>query len=312
MLITIAGNKIKATAMLKDTLLVPVTNVASDGDDRFIPTLAAETIDGGLGIDTLDFQATDGVHVSLDNTIPNTGTAAGDIYLNIENVEGSLTGADFLDGNVVANILSGFGGNDTLDGGDGSDTLFGGSDVDSLFGDAGNDVLFGGTGNDGLNGDNGNDTLNGDDGDDTLFGDIGNDVLSGGAGKDRLLGFDGDDVLRGGEGEDLLFGGAGSDAFILGKLGVGEADGIADFEHGVDRIVFTSQSRFGPTLPEDRFHSGLSNEAQDADDRVIFRTTDATLWFDKDGSGDAFAAVMVADFLNGTVVTASDIFFEFV
>ncbi|MGB4828341.1 MAG: flagellar biosynthesis protein FlgM, partial [Paracoccaceae bacterium] len=55
-----------------------------------------------------------------------------------------------------------------------------------------------------------------------------------------------------------------------------------------------------------QFQTRADNNAQDADDRFIFNTTDRTLWFDADGNG-AGAAIMVADLQAGAVVTAADI-----
>ena len=62
----------------------------------------------------------------------------------------------------------------------------------------------------------------------------------------------------------------------------------------------------GGTLAATKFVSGTTNLAQDADDRFIFCTTDATLWFDANGKA-AGGAVMLADLQAGAVVTAVDI-----
>jgi hypothetical protein len=48
------------------------------------------------------------------------------------------------------------------------------------------------------------------------------------------------------------------------------------------------------------------NLAQDADDRFVFRTTDATLWFDSNGSA-AGGLTLVADLQAGATVTSADI-----
>jgi hypothetical protein len=47
---------------------------------------------------------------------------------------------------------------------------------------------------------------------------------------------------------------------------------------------------------------GTGNRALDATDRFIFRTTDATLWYDRDGTG-AKLSVMVADLNNGIILS---------
>jgi hypothetical protein len=63
---------------------------------------------------------------------------------------------------------------------------------------------------------------------------------------------------------------------------------------------------FGGLDPE-RFHSSSTNAAADALDRLIFRTTDATLWFDRDGSGTKHQAILVADLNNGIALTAASV-----
>jgi serralysin len=112
----------------------------------------------------------------------------------IENFEAG-SGNDRVVGNMVANILSGNGGNDRLFGAAGHDTLNGGF---------GRDQLFGGDGNDRLLGDGGSDVLTGGAGNDVLFGGTANDTLDGGAGNDRLGGASGADVFIYAEGRDTI------------------------------------------------------------------------------------------------------------
>jgi len=109
------------------------------GVDTFIPGAAVEVIDGGTEQDVLDFRSSAGIRIGLDGSVANSGTAAGDTYLNIEVVFGSLAGADTISGDAATNLLSGSGGADNLSGGGGADTLIGGAGVDKLWGGAGND-----------------------------------------------------------------------------------------------------------------------------------------------------------------------------
>ncbi|HYG31148.1 MAG TPA: cadherin domain-containing protein [Allosphingosinicella sp.] len=231
----------------------------------------ADTLDGG---ETEDEEAGDTVRyvrssaVAVDlrlSTGQAGGEAAGDILIGIENVVGSATGGDVLDGDDGANRLDGLDGNniirgrggddaiyagtgaDLLYGGDGIDALSGGEGADQLWGDAGDDVLAGGAGDDRLDGGAGGDKLiggegddillDGGDGDDTVLGEAGNDVLAGGAGQDRLEGGAGNDMLRGGEGDDkyLFRSGFGTDVLT-------DVDGVnslllVDIPH--DRIWLT-------------------------------------------------------------------------
>ena len=119
--------------------LVEGTVYGEAGYDTFRPGSGIELFDGGTEVDTLDFRSTSGVRVYLDGSGRNTGTAAGDDYLGIEVVQGSLRGADVLVGDGAVNDLQGFGGADTLSGGGGLDNLFGGAGIDRLTGGAGND-----------------------------------------------------------------------------------------------------------------------------------------------------------------------------
>ncbi len=113
-----------------------------EGLDTFVVGAGHENIDGGAGLDTLDFTKTGGLRVALDGSVGNTGVAAGDIYVGIEIVKGSVSGADSLTGNSVNNTLYGFGGVDFLSGGGGDDGLVGGAGKDVLYGGAGNDRFF--------------------------------------------------------------------------------------------------------------------------------------------------------------------------
>lgn len=113
--------------------------ILGQGDnDIFICGLAEETIDGGLGIDTLDFSRVASVTLSLANDVVGTRTAEGDVYTGIENVLGGR-GNDKITGDTAANRLDGAAGDDRLDGGNGADRIIGGLGPDTLTGAAGQD-----------------------------------------------------------------------------------------------------------------------------------------------------------------------------
>lgn len=181
-----------------------------DGNDDLVGGDGADTLDGGNGIDRAVYYssmrnvlATAGVTADLQNSARNTGAAAGDTYIGIENLYGTAQ-ADDLAGDAGANSIWGDGGNDVIDGRDG---------YDMLWGDGGNDTLTGGNGTD------------------QLFGGSGNDTLSGGAGDDRL---------EGGTGDDLLLGGAGNDAFVFARGdGNDTIDQTGSLTSDVDVLGFT-------------------------------------------------------------------------
>lgn len=116
--------------------------IFGDADaDRFVLALSAEDIDGGAGVDVLDFRFGGAVRMSLDGSVAGTGAAAGDSYSGIEKVLGSQSGGDVLVGDNGANTLFGNGGADALNGKGGVDRLQGGFGADTLTGGTGNDVF---------------------------------------------------------------------------------------------------------------------------------------------------------------------------
>ncbi|SEL70428.1 M10 family metallopeptidase C-terminal domain-containing protein [Xaviernesmea oryzae] len=115
------------------------TLFGADGDDVLIGGAGADKLDGGAGNDTASYaRAKAGLRVDLAHPGINTGEAAGDSFVSIEN----LTGSRFAD------RLSGDDGNNVLDGGAGKDVILGGAGDDWLIGGLGADVLTGGSGAD--------------------------------------------------------------------------------------------------------------------------------------------------------------------
>jgi Ca2+-binding RTX toxin-like protein len=216
------------------------SNVLSGGagDDTLEGRAGADTLDGGDGSNTASYvnAGSVGLTASLQASTGNTGEAAGDSYINIQNITGSggddiLTGSSSdgsAAGNVLqSNFLQGLDGNDTLNGLAGDDTLAGGNGNDILNGGLGADTLQGGAGADTASYANAStgikaylldtsksvgeavgdsytsiESLTGSAYADTLAGDQSANTLDGGAG---------DDILIGGEGGDKLYGGDGAD-----------------------------------------------------------------------------------------------------
>ncbi|MEO6279813.1 PA14 domain-containing protein [Roseateles sp.] len=183
--------------------------VGGAGDDVLDGGDGADVLDGGDGSDTASYaSATAGVSASLLAPATNTGAAAGDSYVSIENLAGSNYN-DTLVGDANANILSGGDGDDFIEGRGGADVIHGGLGNDTVsYATSAAAVqvdLVSGVGN---GGDAQGNTL---DGVENLIGSNFGDTLKGDAGDNRLDGGNGDDLLEGGAGADQLLGGAGND-----------------------------------------------------------------------------------------------------
>jgi Ca2+-binding RTX toxin-like protein len=142
------------------------------GEDVLIGGAGADHLDGGSGADTAAYTESDeGVLVNLAAGVGFSGTAQGDVLVDIENLWGSRHD-DVLVGDDEANYIEGGFGDDQLVGGGGGDVLFGGAqprdgvDIIEPPGDGvpltdGHDTLVGGRGRDQLIGGTGADTLTG-------------------------------------------------------------------------------------------------------------------------------------------------------
>lgn len=129
-----------------------------NSDDYINGGAGGDTIDGGVGLDTLTYIDSSvavtvdllGGQLDADGYRVNAstgGSAVGDIFRNISNLEGSAY-ADILVGNSVQNTLQGSGDSDLLLGQQGNDVLIGGAADDTLIGGNGADTLIGGSGRD--------------------------------------------------------------------------------------------------------------------------------------------------------------------
>jgi Ca2+-binding RTX toxin-like protein len=107
------------------------TLTGSVANESFLGGFGADIINGGGGIDTVEYNFVgSGVIVNL-LTGAVSGSAGNDVLSNIENVSGSIFN-DTITGNAFANNLKGNGGSDRLDGGAGADTLSSGAGVDTF------------------------------------------------------------------------------------------------------------------------------------------------------------------------------------
>jgi Ca2+-binding RTX toxin-like protein len=277
------------------------------GADTLTGGWGSDTLDGGTGIDTARYDNTPyGVTVNLANSGLNSGSAAGDVLISIENVIGS-DAADALIGNGEANHLQGRGGADTLSGGWGSDTLDGGSGIDTVdYNDTAYGVTVDLTNSARNTGVAAGDVLIGIE---NVIGSEGVDRLVGDGGANLLDGRFGHDTIDGGWGNDVLKGWYGWDTFVFSSAlnGISNVDHLADFYAPDDVIhlddaVFTGIGAIGG-LSATAFTIGAN--ATSASHKIVYNSATGELFFDADGSG-AGARVKFATVQLGTTITAGD------
>ena len=224
------------------------TLFGDENDNVIEGGVGADRLDGGRGSDTASYAGAEAaVTAYLDGSDAGSGDAAGDIYVDIENLIGSAQ-ADMLFGDENDNVIEGGGGADTLDGGAGSDTV--------SYANAGTAVTAYLDGADEATGDAAGDTLTnfenlmGSAYGDTLFGNENDNAIAGGAGDDTLTGGGGADRLDGGDGTDTADYSASAEAVQIsldGSAGTG-GDAAGDTLSTIENLV---GSAYADTLTGD-------------------------------------------------------------
>jgi Ca2+-binding RTX toxin-like protein len=206
------------------------TLIGGAGNDTLTGDSGNDTLEGGAGADQLDGgSAADTDKVSYGSASAVTGVASAAVggismpgyWLAARTVD--LTGVRV---DLAANTGAGsdaagdtFVNIDDLTGSAHGDQLTGTAGINVIKGGASDDLIYGGAGNDKLHGEDGNDVIYGEAGQDELWGGIGIDRLFGGGDPDELHGEDGNDIIDAGEMGDKLWGGSGADTLIGGDGG---------------------------------------------------------------------------------------------
>ena len=179
------------------------------GNDVLEGGAGADRLEGGSGRDTANYESSvEAVTVNLATGTALGGDAEGDVFVEIENLQGSAHG-DTLTGDGGVNWLFGLGGDDVLEGGAGADEFYGGADEDTVSYAGSAAAVMVNLGADvGLSGDAEGDTFTAIE---NVQGSAHGDVLTGDGGPNRLFGAGGNDTLEGGAGADVLEGGPGED-----------------------------------------------------------------------------------------------------
>lgn len=271
------------------------TLVGSDGSDMLIGGDGADVLNGEGGVDTLDGGLGDDYYL----------LGAEDVLIDAGGIDSvDIGGRDWTLPAGIENAYVGFGA--TL-------SIFGNELNNAIFGHSWSSRLEGRGGNDFLDGAAGDDTLLGNEGNDILLGGAGVDVLDGGTGNDSLDGGVDADTLYGGLGNDQLTGGGGFDGFLFDQPSAAQADFVADFQPGGDKILLdgnglSAAGASGSFAPNDpRFWAGSgASSAHDADDRIIYNTLTGDLYYDADGNGSV-AAQRIATLQGAPAISATDI-----
>jgi Ca2+-binding RTX toxin-like protein len=259
------------------------------GNDVFDGSNLDETVDGGLGSDTIRLNGGDDVFLAragagdgLDRVDAGLGT---DIYIT--------EASDLISASVIVNI-------DTINHGSALAQRATGFDI-------GTDVLIG---FENVRTSEGNDQIHGSGSVNSLVGRGGNDAIWGYAGNDSLEGSSGNDYLRGGRGADRLFGGVGSDGFVFDTAAISaEADGIFDFA-AVDDSIWLDNAIFpllgaGGVLNAAFFKAFTATTQLDSNDLVAYQTTTGRLYVDMNGAA-AGGWAQIAGLSTNLGITAAD------
>ncbi len=313
--------------------------VYGNSETNFIVTgLGNDVIYGGGGYDII--LAGDG-----DNKIIAAGAIFSDGGADFIQIVGDL-GSTVQSGAGNDTIYGGTGG-DEIFGQDGNDRVYsGGGSPSIIHPGAGSNIVYGHTGDvldysDLTSGayielgarfvthDNGAatdyiDGVNnavGTDFDDRIYGTAaGHATLDGRDGNDVIYAIGPNDTLRGGAGDDWLVAGGGATMYGQGGANrfyivnfAAAGDVIGDFVSGTDKLYLREATDFGSYTAGQNVFVAQGTGASDAifgahaSQGFAFNASSGELWFDKDGSGGSFSAVLVATLVGVPSLSANDI-----
>ena len=280
------------------------------GDDTYVLRDGNDTVVDTSGIDTIKSDITrDLNHYTGIENLTLTGKDINGYGTNVAN---AIVGTDYdnvIDGREKDDIMEGLGGNDTYfvdiagdkviekAGGGTADLIRSKVTISALAAEVENLLLEDGFQINGAGNNLGN----------RITGNNLQNELSGGAGND---------TLDGKLGADKLYGGADADTFQFSSaLSNGNADGIQDFQRGLDKIALDDaifgalDSNADGRLDAFAFRTGAA--AFDADDRIIYNAQTGWLSYDADGKAGIaavdFAQVVINPAVSGPSLSADDI-----
>jgi Ca2+-binding RTX toxin-like protein len=304
--------------------------VGGTGNDYYVVDDAGDVVAelAGEGNDTVSvsFSYSIAGDANLENIVL-TGSAA----LSAAGNDGNNT----LVGNAAANQLSGGAGSDGLYGGLGDDVLDGGFGADWMVGGSGNDTYYVDNAGDWAAEDfqggaadqvyttishtlaayvenlyaSGSSAIN-------LTGNSLNNTITGNTGRNTLKAGSGNDFINGGYGKDTLYGSTGNDTFVFDtKLSkTGNVDKIADYNVKYDTVwldnaIFTKLGKGSASAPKKLSKSYFEvGKADDRNDYITYDKSKGYLYYDADGSGTKYKAVLVATLSKNLKMTYSDFY----
>ncbi len=270
------------------------------GDDLFKVSRYGngDTIDGGSGIDMVDFTtAAAAMNINMLQKIA-TSTSKTYAFNNIENVRGGLL-SDTIIGDNNDNLIIDTGGTNTIDGGGGNDTFsFAGATNNAITVNLNLGTVTNGSSVSTVSNIEKFITSNAND---LLIGNQGNHYFDGGAG---------DDLFRPGMGYDTIIGGAGTDtlsyndlaqSYVVINIANQSSDkiGLTSSDYGIDN--FSGIEKFIGTGANDTFIAAMNqNSVFDAgagNDLIIDSTANDT-YIGGDGN-DSFRNLMGNNTIDG-------------
>ncbi|MDX2307806.1 MAG: FG-GAP-like repeat-containing protein [Hyphomicrobium sp.] len=264
-------------------------NTLDGGTDALVDTLI-----GGGGNDT--YVLRNGSDVIIDSggasdTITSTITRSLASYASVDKlilIGGDMNGT----GNALNNTIIGTVGKNILNGATGNDRLEGAGGNDTYVTDGGETIV------EGVNA--GKDTVQSSVTMAALAANVENLTLTGtgdidGSGNsigNIIVGNSGDNIINGLGGSDTMTGGSGADIFVFNTAINSSAnlERITDFVAAADtiRLENTGVGLFNAlsagTLTAAAFKANATGVATEADDRIIYNTTNGNLYYDANGS----------------------------
>ena len=256
-------------------------NTQSNSGTTHVGLTAGQTLVGGDGVDTLQYDEKHSVTITSSNGTTQSGYISnGDdvvvYFQDMGNLEPIKVDPDRVDGTKSDDVMTaGFmdadgnqiGGSDgeydKINGHEGSDTIDAGAGNDLAAGDTvGNEwslvngkwvydpsqVYANGTAktfDDVIFGGDGDDVILGNGGDDILYGEAGEDIINAGTGDDRAFGGADDDVINLEDGDDMGSGGLGADI-----INAGAGDDLVYGDLSPEENLLTSTTDVGLSIAQ--------------------------------------------------------------